>query len=108
MGNSCRWLHAARFAAVAIAVGVCSAGAAQTVATWANPTSGSWTDATLWSTNPVFPNNGQPDPPDIYHALIAATGSNYTIALDSDIALSALTLNSTQATLNHAAGLLSV
>jgi hypothetical protein len=80
----------------------------QTAANWVNPVSGPWTDVTLWSTNPAYPNNGQPLPGDTYHARIAATGGEYTIALASDIALSALTLNASQATFDHTAGLLGI
>ncbi|MFO0812078.1 MAG: hypothetical protein U0796_02600 [Gemmatales bacterium] len=52
---------------------------AQTNATW-NGTNGNWTDATRWSTNPIFPNNGQPSAGDLYNAIV----NGGTITLDQN------------------------
>ena len=51
---------------------------AQTVAIWTNPVDGSWTDPTRWSTNPFFPNNGNPAGV-TYAANISASGA-YSVA----------------------------
>src|SRR5690349_1716200 len=75
--------------------------AAQTTATWVNPVSGVWDNSTLWSTNPVAPNNGSPTPADTYNAVIGATGGNYVVTLGSTIALNGLTLGSPGATLSQ-------
>lgn len=45
------------FALLALALGLGIARAADFTATW-NGTTGNWNDATKWSTNPTFPNNG--------------------------------------------------
>ena len=60
---------------------------AQTNSTW-NGTTGNWTDATRWSTNPIFPNNGQPSGGDLYNAII----SSGTVTLDQNIVIQGLTL----------------
>jgi len=49
--------------------------AAQVSATW-NGGSGSWTDATQWSSNPTYPLNGQPTAGDTY-AVTIASGNVY-------------------------------
>lgn len=78
-----------------------------TLAQWAGPTSGTWSNAALWSSNPFAPNNGSPSGT-TYHAIIGASGSAYTVTLDSGIALDALTLGSADATLRHTAGVLEI
>src|SRR4051794_18794435 len=86
----------ARFAAVlALASTV---GRAQTLAVWVDPISGNWNDPTRWSINPLFPNNGTP-PGSTYVARIAASGSPYTVTLNTPIAVSGLDLTSAAATL---------
>lgn len=59
----------------------------QTTSTW-NGTVGNWSDATRWSTNPIFPNNGQPSAGDLYNAII----NSGTVTLDQNIAIQGLTL----------------
>lgn len=58
---------------------------AQTTSTW-NNTTGDWSDATRWDTNPLFPNNGNGG--NDYNAVISAG----TVTLDEDIEIEALTL----------------
>ncbi len=74
---------------------------AGTTATWQNPVDGNWTDATKWSSNPNYPDNGNPGAP--YSASISAAGT-YTVTLDSDITVDSLTINSSSATLDHTGG----
>src|SRR5258708_36823274 len=75
-------------------------------ASWIAPVDGSWTLLSAWSSNPAYPNNGQPNPSDLYAAIIVATGAPYTVSLASDITISSLTLNSSYATLSHTTGTL--
>jgi hypothetical protein len=77
-----------------------------TMSQWLTATSGNWTDATRWSTNPFYPTNGNGNP--LYRAEILATGSNYTITLNSNVALDSLLLSSTNATISHTAGTLTL
>src|SRR4051812_23056794 len=74
----------------------------QVFATWVSASSGTWTNASKWSSNPQFPNG----PADT--ALIAAAGTNYTVTLNSNIAVASLTIDSSSATLNQTAGTLDV
>ncbi|CAG0959770.1 hypothetical protein PHYC_00660 [Phycisphaerales bacterium] len=68
----------------------------QTTATWLSATnSGNWTNATFWSTDPVFPNNNGPN---LFHAVINATGQAYSVTLDQDITIEDFTLDSVDAT----------
>src|SRR5438445_8036287 len=68
---------------LAAAVGVGSMAMADT-ATWLNPVSGNWNDATKWSTNPNYPNNGTPAGVN-YDANVAASGAAYSIGLSSNV-----------------------
>jgi hypothetical protein len=77
--------------------------AADTIATWNAPTSDTWTNASDWSTNPAYPNNAMPAGVN-YQAVIAATGSPYTVSLDSDVSVDGLILNSADATLSQTEG----
>jgi hypothetical protein len=81
---------------------------AATNADWLLPSSGTWTTAANWSTNPVIPNNGQPLATDTYVANIAATGGSYTVSLASPITIDQLDLNSASATFSHTAGTFTV
>jgi len=76
---------------------------ADITATWTSATSGDWTSTSAWSTTPVYPNNGAL-PGVNYLAQISATGSAYTVALDSDITIDGLTINSANATLDQTSG----
>jgi hypothetical protein len=58
---------------------------AQIVATWTGAT-GNWTDPTLWSTNPNYPNNGSP-PGTTYNVVITGGG---TVTLDAPIVVDQL------------------
>lgn len=70
---------------------------AQTSVSWLSAVSGTWTDGTKWSSNPVYPNNGSPAGA-TYAVSINATGSPYVVELKSDVTLSSLNINSTAAT----------
>ena len=68
-------------------------------ASWLNPASGSWNDPTQWTTNPAYPNNGQPSPASIYDAVInASNGIGYTVTVPTNITIESLSLNSPDAT----------
>src|SRR5262245_3989265 len=79
-----------------------------TNASWLSPADGSWTTPAAWSSNPAYPQNAQPNPVDLYNAVIAATGAPYTVSLGTDITISSLTLNSTTGTLFQSAGTLHI
>lgn len=87
------------FLAAGAAIG--SAANAQVNAFWETATSGNWTDATRWSTNPNYPNNNGGT---TYHAFFNATGAAYTVTLDANVAIDALTMNSADATLRVVSG----
>ena len=71
--------------------------------------SDSWTSPTAWTINPAYPNNGQPNPADLYNAIVnVSTGTPYTITLPTDITISSLLLNSPDATIQQQAGLLRI
>src|SRR5688572_33188446 len=80
---------------------------AATTAQWLTPMGGNWTDPAKWSTNPNYPNNGSPTGA-TYHAVVGATGGAYTVVLNSSVALDALTIQSADATIAHADGLLNL
>src|SRR5262245_12140024 len=63
-----------------------SALAADVTSTW-NGTTGNWSDATRWSSNPNFPNNGNGG--FTYDAII----NSGSVTLDQDIAIEKLTLS---------------
>lgn len=73
---------------------------ASTPASWTSAVSGSWVDASKWSTNPYYPSNGNPSGV-TYAATINATGAAYSISMgNTNIALNSLLLDSSDATLN--------
>jgi fibronectin-binding autotransporter adhesin len=77
---------------------------ADTNASWLSETSGNWSTASLWSTNPNYPNNGTPANVN-YDAYISATGGTaYTVTLNSNITVNSLTIGSANATLNDTGG----
>lgn len=76
----------------------------QVDATWLSAQSGSWFDATRWSTNPTAPNNDNP-PGTLYRAIINATGASYDVTLASNLALSSLRLDSSNASVRHTGGI---
>src|SRR5687767_8044243 len=85
--------------ATAVAVSAPVVARAQTTADWLNPVSGSWFDATKWSTNPFAPNNGSP-PGATYIARLGATGAPYTVDLNgATVTLDALHVTSPDAEL---------
>lgn len=88
-------------AALAVASCLSSAALAQTTATWLSPTSGNWTDPTMWSTNPYYPTSGNPSGA-TYDAVIDATGTgpSYTIQASAPITLHSLTIDSALATVD--------
>lgn len=101
------WLMKFRFVrAVAAALLACGSivSAATVTDQWKSATTGDWFTAGNWSTNGV-PNN---DANNTYLALIAATGSPYTVTLNTSgtINLNSLSVTSPNATFNLAAGTL--
>ncbi len=65
-------------------------------ATWVSALSGDWTDATNWSTDPVFPdNNGT-----TFDVFITPTGAAYTVTLDAAITIDEFNMPSADATLD--------
>lgn len=84
-------------AGVVVSVGGGVAAAGSVTSHWLGPTSGLWTDATRWSTSPFYPQNDNPSG-ETYHAVVDAPGgAPYTITMQSDVALDALTVDSEQA-----------
>src|SRR5205823_2644626 len=84
-----RMCYARRTSVLAVAVGgiVWGSSALGAInASWVAPVSDSWTSPTAWTINPGYPNNGQPNPADLYNAIVnVSTGVAYTISLPSDI-----------------------
>jgi hypothetical protein len=72
--------------AIVATLATANAHAADQTATWNNST-GNWSDATRWSTNPLFPNNGNGG--FTFDAII----NGGTATLDQNITIEALTLN---------------
>lgn len=72
---------------------------------WVAPVSGSWTDASKWSTNDSYPQDGQPAVYWWYTARIGVSGAPFTIDLASDVSITKLEMQSADATLHidHAA-----
>ena len=80
--------------------------AADVTSTWSTATSGVWNANGNWINVPAlggFPNNGNGGVA-TYDAVISATGSPYTVTLNTNITVEDLTLNSANATINHTAG----
>src|SRR5687768_16098805 len=104
MGHQCR-PGRSRFAAVVIAAALSAAGPvrAATSASWTTAVSGLWTDASKWSTNPNYPNNGTPGGT-TYDAGIAASGAAYEVTFAGIATVDSLTLNSADATLRQNSG----
>ena len=71
---------------------------------WLSATSGSWTTAANWSSNPFFPNDGTPSNGTGYNVVINALGPAYTVNLGSGVMIQNLTLNSPNATLSLDSG----
>src|SRR4051794_17089750 len=67
-------------------VGLPAEARAQSVSIW-NGTAGNWSDFTKWSTNPLYPNNGNGG--FTYNASI----SSGTVTLDSSVTLNRFTLS---------------
>jgi hypothetical protein len=57
---------------------------AATEADWLTAASGTWATASLWSTNPFYPNQGNPAG-SAYDASISAAGTAYTVSLNTTI-----------------------
>ena len=97
---------ASALAASAAALCALPAIAADVTSTWSTATSGVWNANGNWINVPAlggFPNNGTGGVA-TYDAVISATGSPYTVTLNTNITVEDLTLSSANATLNHTAG----
>ena len=68
-----------RIAAALATAAMTAASRGGTTANWLSSVSGSWTDATKWSTQPVFPNNGSPTASDSYDVVVGAAGASYAV-----------------------------
>ena len=79
-----------------------AAEAADFSCSWATPVDGVWDDADNWSTcGGSFPNNGGGS---TFDASIEATGTPYTVAVDLNVGIDKLRLDSINATLDHTGG----
>ncbi len=78
------WFHWLPLALVCCAFSANSA-VGQTTAIWDAGATGNWSDGTLWSTDPVFPNNNGTD----YNSVI----NSGTVTLDQNIAIATLSGN---------------
>ena len=96
-------LAAAALSSVLLQYDFASAG---TTASWINTTGGSWTIATNWSTNPVYPNNGSPTSSDEYDVVIGPSNTAYSLVLDQDVAVDQLILNNGGTSFTDTAGTL--
>jgi hypothetical protein len=106
--RACVNRHAVAAAAVILGGWVSAASATTQVApVWLSATAGSWTTGTNWSTNPLYPDNNN-GAGYTYAPIINATGSAYTVSLGSSVAVDALTISSTAATLSVFGGTLNV
>lgn len=65
--------------------------AATYTATWVGGGSNNWNDATQWSSNPLYPNNGQPAGTDTYDVVI--NGGASTLALNQAVAVEVFDFN---------------
>ena len=102
--NSSHLLRRLAFAGLALTAAPLFA--ADVTATWSAPTSGVWNANGNWTNVPAlggFPNNGNGGVA-TYDAMISATGSAYTVTLNTNITVEDLTLSSANATINHTAG----
>src|SRR2546430_4963936 len=68
------------------------------IASWLSATSGSWAQPVRWSTNPIYPVNGNP-PGTNYDVTIGVTGAFYGVTLNSNVSVDSLLLNSSTGTL---------
>ena len=93
MSQFLRWI----LRATAVLVVIPASGfAAPHDAAWLDAVDGSWTDATSWSTDPDFPDNGTPTPSDTYDVLIDAIdplGLPYVVTLDSAVSITSLRID---------------
>src|SRR5262245_20107833 len=83
MSHRCCYFCACCFIAM-----IASPSFAQVVATW-NGTTGNWSDAFRWSTNPNFPNTGQPNQGDTYNVIM----NGGQITLDQNIVIQGLSFD---------------
>jgi hypothetical protein len=80
----------------------------ETVGSWASAVSGNWSTPALWTSNPNYPSNDQPNFGDTYSAVIDALGPSYTVSLDAPVTINNLTMVSPAATLSHTNGTLTI
>lgn len=76
---------------------------AQTLATWLGPVSGTWANGSLWSSNPLYPNN-DPGGAGSYTVNLGAVGAPYTVTSTSGVTIEGLSLSSSDATLQVKSG----
>ena len=91
------------FVAAAVLVGCAFTGPASAgnfPTHWVAPVSGDWTDPTRWSTNPFYPENGNPAEI-VYDTFIDAPGPDYTVTLDDDVEVNRVVIRSPAALMNQ-------
>ncbi|WP_442481517.1 hypothetical protein [Aeoliella sp. SH292] len=74
-----------------------------TPVSWNTPTNGSWSNGAKWSLG-FAPDNGQPQPGDIYDVTFASTGTAHRVVLEGDVEINTLTIDSPDATFSLGIG----
>src|SRR5262249_55183849 len=88
----------------AAALAAPAARAQTTTANWLSGVSGSWDNPTLWTTNPYYPNNGNPAGSAYAAVVDAPAAAAYTVSLSRDVTVNSLLVNNANATVLVAAG----
>src|SRR5207237_10396017 len=88
-------------AAIPVLGALHQAGAADVTSSWMPSANGTWNNAANWN-SAFFPNNGNGG--FTYSALIGATGSPYTVTLNSSVTVNDLNLTAANATLSLTGG----
>src|SRR5690606_2980904 len=87
-----------RFPPLAVGLAIAAPGvAADQAATWLNPITGLWSEATGWSSDPLVPNEGNGG--FTYDVVIDASGTPYVVTVDEATTLENFVLDSADATL---------
>ena len=94
-------------ACVLLSVPAARVAAAIVDARWATPVSGDWTDPAQWSTNPFYPNNGNPAE-SVYQVRLDVPGPDYTVTLSAPVEVGSTLISSPAATLEQSGGTFNV
>jgi hypothetical protein len=87
------------FAAAVAGVGVSNCVRGQTLASWVNPISGTWSTPSNWSTSPYAPVNGSPAGSS-YDVTLPSLSSAYVVTLNSNVTVNQLNVGGASAQLN--------